>query len=400
MIDLKEHKEDLNILLKGMNVFILGNRVLSFRKSQRWEGIVSSLILYYGRKWEKEIRLLCTLCAAALRHNMNGSSISLDHNSYIAANKLTKQGVSYFKMKALLEQLDKEKFIELYVGYYDFDGGVNSFFVMLPSFLDMWEGIDVSKAPTIEYDTIIVRDSNTKEQLDTRCFRGIVSLRKDLDKYNALLKTATIRINKQLVEVLNYKRVFHDNLNTSGRWYSNNSFQTIAKEQRKNITINGKATVELDYSAIHPRILYCLEKKVVDKEFSPYTVGGECRNKTKFCLLSMLYNKDRLSAKRTITSHLKIEWERVEEIMCAIENNNKDILHHFYHKGMWGMLQNKDSSIAAEVITMCVERNIICLPYHDSFRVVEGHEEILKGIMFEAWNKVLGTTNNCVVVCK
>ena len=41
MIDLKEHKEDLNILLKGMNVFILGNRVLSFRKSQRWEGIVS-----------------------------------------------------------------------------------------------------------------------------------------------------------------------------------------------------------------------------------------------------------------------------------------------------------------------------------------------------------------------
>ena len=97
------------------------------------------------------------------------------------------------------------------------------------------------------------------------------------------------------MEVLNYKRVFHDNLNTSGRWYSNNSFQTIAKEQRKNITINGKATVELDYSAIHPRILYCLEKKVVDKEFSPYAVGGGAGIKLIF---SYAYNKDRLSAKR------------------------------------------------------------------------------------------------------
>ena len=58
---------------------------------------------------------------------------------------------------------------------------------------------------------------------------------------------------------LSYKRVFHDNLKGSGRYYSNNSFRTIKKEHRAEILIDNLPTAELDYSAIHPRILYTLE---------------------------------------------------------------------------------------------------------------------------------------------
>ena len=46
---------------------------------------------------------------------------------------------------------------------------------------------------------------------------------------------------------------------------------------------------------------------------------------------------------------------------------------------------------------MCVKRNIVALHYHDSFRVEEDNAEILLGIMFEAWQAVIGNTSNCVV---
>ena len=54
-------------------------------------------------------------------------------------------------------------------------------------------------------------------------------------------------------------------------------------------------------------------------------------------------------------------------------------------------------SIATEVLQMCISRNIVVLSYHDSFRVKREDKEILKGIMFEGWKRVMKTTNNCVV---
>lgn len=400
MIYLKEQEDEIDILINGMSVFVLGSKVIAYKESQRWNNVVLSLQSSYGDKYKKEIKLLCTLSAAALRHNLKGSQISLDKNNYIAANKLTNQGVSYQRMKELLTQLDEDRMIDLYVGFKNKIEGMPSFFIILPPFMSLWEGIDVSKAPAIEYDTIVVRDTESKECLDTRSFKGIVVLRQALDRFNSMLKNCEVMIEGKKVDVLSYKRVFHDNLNTSGRYYSNNSFQTIPKAFRQTITIDGNNTVELDYTAMHPRILYCLEGIALDREFSPYIVAGYDRNITKFAMLAMLYNTNKLSAKRTIKNHTRLSWEDVETIIERIENNNIPILKYFYNKGMWGVLQYKDSLIASHVISACAERNIVVLPYHDSFRVIEGHEEILKGIMFEAWNKVLGTTNNCVVVCK
>ena len=193
--------------------------------------------------------------------------------------------------------------------------------------------------------------------------------------------------------------MYHDNLKGSGRYYSNGSFQTIEKEYRDDIRINDKPTIELDYSAIHPRLLYSMEGVVLEKEWSPYGVGYD-KALSKLCLLSMLYAQTRekaIGAVWTTLGKQGITNQQVRECVKAIEEHNQQISKHFYQESMWKSLQYLDSSIASSVLSLCMSRNIAALPYHDSFRVEDGYEEILRGVMFEAWQSVVGDTKNCVV---
>lgn len=406
MIYIKEEQHKLDGAIKGSQVLNYGaetlkTEVIKYRSKQKWSSIDTVLVEKYGVQYKKEISMITSLVASSRRYGLRGCQISLDHHAYTAANKLTGQGLSYTKTKRLLELMDTDNLITLYVGYWDIERerGVSSFFIVNPLFSDMWEGIDISGAMKREQDTIVVRDSKTKEDLPTRSFRGIVALRQDLNKYNKLLAASKIEINGELVDPT-YKRVFHDNLLQSGRYYSNNSFQTIEKEHRDYICINDMPTVELDFSAMHPRILYTMENIKLDKNFQPYYVSGVDKKISKMCLLTMLFSSDRLAAMRASFNTLKVigtEWEDVERAFTEIENNNQPILKHFYQRELWKTLQYIDGCVASNVIALCMDRNIVTLPYHDSFRVEEDYGEILCGIMHEAWKNVLGNTSNCVV---
>lgn len=381
---------------------VLKKEVIRYRKGQKWKGIDEELTLRYGHEYIKEIGMINSLVASGRRYGLKGSEISLDQNSYTQANKITKQGISYTKTKRLLTQMDADNLITLYIGYWDAqdESGVSSFFIVNPEYEDMWAGVDVSCAMKKEEDTIVIRDSKTKISLPTRSFRGVKLLREDLDKYNKLLSKHTVLVGDEVVDV-SYKRVFHDNLKGSGRYYSNNSFQTIEKEVRTDIKIDGAQTIELDYSAIHPRILYSLEGIRLDKAWSPYAAPINVeRDILKVSLLILFYSKNRQSAIHEIWTKMKLQYADAEKIVKALEEHNKSISQYFYQKDMWKALQHYDSLIASEVLSMCIHRNIIALPYHDSFRVEEGYKEILMGVMYESWRRVVGDTGNCVVECK
>lgn len=401
MILLKDTSTDT--LVKGCQVITLSDEVMTrevirYRKGQRWEEIDDLLTQRYGVQYKKEVSVINSMSASAKRHGLRGCQVSLDKTTYTAANKLTKQGISYTKTKRLLELMDNDGLITLCVGYWDFvEGrGVSSFFIIEEEYDDMWEGVDTSGAMARQMESIIIRDSNTKQALNTRPFKGVTLLRQNVEAYNKLLAQNTITINGEPVD-LSYKRVFHDSLKGSGRYYSTNAFQTIKKETRQEILINGWPTAELDYSAIHPRILYTLEGIRLDKEWSPYGEGSDERDLRKVCLLIMLFSRNRQSALHETADKHKISYTKAEAIMCRLEVHNAQISKHFYQKDLWKALQHYDSLIASEVLAICMSRNIVTLPYHDSFRVEEDYTEILQGAMFEAWKKVLGNTHNCVV---
>ena len=404
MVSLEE--DNLEAKIRGSQILtysssLLTEQVIRYRKGQRWSEIDLFLIEQYGIQYKKEISMLTSLIASARRYGLKGAYISLHKENYTAANKLTGQGVSYTKTRKLLSLLDSDGYITLYVGYYDTKNevGVKSFFICEEKMNDLWEGVDTSTAMKREEDTIVVRDSKTKENLPTRQFRGIALLREDLQKYNSLLSRHSVSIDSQEVNI-SYKRVFHDCLQSSGRYYSNSSFQTIGKEHRANIIIDDCETVELDYSAMHPRLLYTLDGISLPQSFYPYYVEGVEKSVSKICGLMLLYNDNKRNAINAARQHFErngIAVENISEIISTLIENNKRISKHFFHRDMWKGLQFLDSSIATEVLQMCISRNIVALPYHDSFRVKREDKEILKGIMFEGWKRVMKTTNNCVV---
>ena len=118
MVSLEE--ESLEAKIRGSQILtysssLLTEQVIRYRKGQRWNEIDLFLIEHYGIQYKKEISMLTSLIASARRYGLRGAHISLDKNSYTAANKLTGQGVSYTKTRKLLSLLDSDEYITLYV---------------------------------------------------------------------------------------------------------------------------------------------------------------------------------------------------------------------------------------------------------------------------------------------
>lgn len=405
MIKLNKETNTLITSIRGCQVLtysddVLKQQVIRYRKNQKWSVVDDVLISRYGVKYHKEISMINTLVATAKRHGLKGSTISLNQNNYTAANKLTRQGISFSRTHSLIHQMDEDGLITLFLGYHNtyIGEGQSSFFITMPEYDELWEGVDTSSAMARQEEDIIVRDSKTKEPLSTRSFRGITLLKQDLLAYNKMMAQHTITINGEPLDV-SYKRIFHDSLKGGGRYYSNNAFQTIRKEHREEVKINGAQTAELDYSAIHPRILYTLDGHILSKGWNPYdpedcTLPREIR---KIALIIMLYSRDKHSATFELSQQAEMSYEEAKELIEELEEHNERIKQHFYKKDLWKALQQYDSRIASHVLALCMERNICVLPYHDSFRVEEGNAEILLGILYESWKHVLGNTHNAVV---
>jgi hypothetical protein len=66
--------------------------------------------------------------------------------------------------------LDRDGYIELFIGYYSVlsGQGVSSFFLITEKMKSLWYGVDITCAPKQEGGGIVVRDSKTKEEKATQ----------------------------------------------------------------------------------------------------------------------------------------------------------------------------------------------------------------------------------------
>lgn len=179
-------------------------------------------------------------------------------------------------------------------------------------------------------------------------------------------------------------RVFHDDmLSTGGRFYGG-WWQEIPSKFRQNIIVNGKWTVECDYSGLHPSILYAKEGQPIPEEPYGEIAGMEHRSIIKACFNAMLNSKKRTKrAPREIDiSPTGLSWE---QIVNRIEAFHEPIKHHFFsNAGMW--LMREDSELA-ETIMLAYFRcpGQFCLPVHDSFIVFWSWEHDLHDRMVGAF---------------
>ena len=248
-----------------------------------------------------------------------------------------------------------------------------------------------------------------------------------------------------------YHRVFNEDFDLGGRLY-NAYLQQIPKYLRKNLTINNNKTIELDYSAQHLRMLY--HKKGIDYRDDPYAklinqsdekinymediinispslreveeivskTGiypnieiftkhrkfKEIKERSKFKVaqLILINAMDKVNKKgrempgeevaiKGIISELNeigvagVNKNMVQEIIKRFKEVHEPIEEYLY-SGIALKLQNLDSKIMNEILVTLAREGIAALPYHDSVRIEEQHEKLLRELMMEVYHKHAG----------
>lgn len=166
--------------------------------------------------------------------------------------------------------------------------------------------------------------------------------------------------------------------------------QNYTKQTRKYFYLNGEPTIEIDYSSIHPHMLYHRKGLEFDGD-DPYAIEGFARDAVKVAFNVML-NKEAVgankSAAKTISKVVDCDIDIAEALETAIQTLHSPIAHHF-NTGVGLTLQRLDSDIALLVINTFVNelnRPIICV--HDSFIVSVRDTESLILAMNDSYKEV------------
>ena len=202
--------------------------------------------------------------------------------------------------------------------------------------------------------------------------------------------------NLDLGQMLLY-RVFNDEeLTTGGRFYGG-WWQSIKKEYRSKLIVNGKRMIEYDYSNLHPTLLYQLEgltppqdsyTKIIEENFATTGIPlAELRSVIKIAFNAMINAKTSLKGPPRGMALKKhgISWK---ELSAAILRSHAPISGSFY-SGRGLQLQRIDSDIAEKVMLKFADWGYPILPIHDSFLAHNGFENTLDKVMKDAYKSIM-----------
>lgn len=185
------------------------------------------------------------------------------------------------------------------------------------------------------------------------------------------------------------RRIFKESYVRGGRFYGA-VYQHLSKRLRKFIQIDGEETVELDYSAMHLRMLYHSLK--IDYDGDPYeTPSGKGREYFKKIALITINSSDRKECIHAIKKELTemgrvIDLEGAEKLLDVFMSMHPEISKYFY-SGKWAQLQFADSTIMHNILKSLAELNIAGLPIHDSVIVQKRHEYIARQLMIDKYKQ-------------
>ena len=212
-----------------------------------------------------------------------------------------------------------------------------------------------------------------------------------LSAYDDFMATVATTIGSTPVHPsqLSLTRIFSKaSFDYGGRLFA--PIQNYTKQTRKYFYLNGEPTIEIDYSSIHPHMLYHKERLEFNGD-DPYAIEGFDRDAVKVAFNIML-NKEAFGANKsvakTISKVVDCDIDTAEALETAIQTLHSPIAHYF-NTGIGLTLQRRDSDIALLVINTFVNelsRPIICV--HDSFIVSVRDTESLILVMNDSYKAV------------
>ncbi|MDA9311354.1 hypothetical protein N9Q59_01685 [Gammaproteobacteria bacterium] len=212
-----------------------------------------------------------------------------------------------------------------------------------------------------------------------------------LSAYDDFMATVATTIGSSPVHPsqLSLTRIFSKaSFELGGRLFA--PIQNYTKQTRKYFYLNGEPTIEIDYSSIHPHMLYHRKGLEFDGD-DPYAIEGFDRDAVKVAFNIML-NKEAFGANKSVAKTIRkvvdCDIDTAEALEAAIQALHSPIAHHF-NTGVGLTLQRRDSDIALLVINTFVNelnRPIICV--HDSFIVSVRDTESLILAMNDSYKAV------------
>jgi len=190
-------------------------------------------------------------------------------------------------------------------------------------------------------------------------------------------------------------RVFNNNdWEQGGRFYGA-WWISYPSRLRPYILIDGKRTVEVDYSGLHAAMLYALDGQVIPDD--PYErcltkVDNKAERKLVKLTFNALLNADSVDRISEIDDYSpEITGRSWDDFKLYIVSQYPEFRQHF-GSGVGLRLQRKDSDLAETVMLRFAAMGYACLPVHDSFIVHHGLQHELDQIMREAFEEEFGVS--------
>ena len=183
-------------------------------------------------------------------------------------------------------------------------------------------------------------------------------------------------------------------MNLGGRFYRG-WWQSIPGKHRPHIRIDGKKTIEVDYSGMSLRIIYALNSMPFKAEDDPYDIGldewtgkSDIRRKPLKKVVNALIN-DQDGVYRISKSELRLFGETEHSFMDKLLTKHP-VLKDRLGSSIGLETQFIDSQIAEAVMIELLKEDIVVLPIHDSFIVPAGYQQYLETAMSHFFKLRLG----------
>lgn len=402
----------------------------------------------------KALKWFVTQSSRAIKTGSSGFYVGLDHKYYTNSPL----GVGFKPVSELLYALEEKGYIDIYVGYGQISNGQvqckkNSFVHLTEEGRKLWEIVDDRRIPCPRNDDVIeLKDRSSGEIKPTQGVKGIKELKEKVVELNKTLAKTSIAYKGKSIAPTEYKRVYTDNIYGHGRFYvSGGGVQLIPAVYRSAyLTFDGEGVVELDFSSLHPNLLYEMVEltgeyhpvegeggvmEILGEDFKPYAADvseivkvdwdtveshrkefnlptyDPVRNLLKRALLISLNAIDRIQASAALRSRFRLDRERLPEYrefvgidnslqswqVCDAVKEHNYLIEEYFYNDIGFKLMNKDSNIAARIVDAMLASDEPVLIYHDSFIVRGSAEKLLYNAMREAWKAEIGDNKFCKI---
>ena len=242
---------------------------------------------------------------------------------------------------------------------------------------------------------IILRDSDGREKT-FKPNNFTVDAERLLKSVNELNSGSHISYGDKQIAQKFLHRVFKSDFKHNGR-FCGPEWQWRRKKLRPSIKIDGSDTIELDYSSLHPSMLYALAGKhfSTDMYLAPgYPCDSEADRKfIKRATLTRINSKDSRTAVRSIQQ--KINFGKLERpawlddpsrFMEAIMKQHQAISDHF-KPDTGTRLMRLESDLCDSILKHFLSLGVPVLPIHDSFIVPDSYRDELRYVMEQVYYK-------------